>query len=252
MIRESALTSATLYRLSDGAERMFFRLTLVADDFGRFDAEPQILKARCFPRWPDQRLPMKRVVGLYAELEAELVTSYVVDGRRYGFFNTWDKHQQRRAKTSKYPDPSPDNICTHPLADVPVVGVVIGDVIGVGNTSPATQEPAAASRHAGETWGSPEQLVALYNRLIPPGHPQVTRLSPARRRKAVEYLRTFPEHSFWMRVFSEIRHSGFLQRGSQKSPNFRGDFDWLLTRGQDKTENCVKVAEGKYRDSEDR
>ena len=30
--------------------------------------------------------------------------------------------------------------------------------------------------------------------------------------------------------------------------NFRGDLDWLLTRGKDGSENAVKTAEGKYRD----
>jgi hypothetical protein len=49
MIRESALTSPTLARLSHGAERTFWRLTVVADDFGRFNAEPSVVRARCFP-----------------------------------------------------------------------------------------------------------------------------------------------------------------------------------------------------------
>jgi hypothetical protein len=124
IIRESALTSATLYRLGDGAERLFWRLTLVADDFGRFEAEPQVLKARCFPRWPDRRMPPHRVANFYAELEsADLVRSYVIGGAAFGHFVTWDKYQQRRAKTSKYPAPTPEsmmalaNICAQMPAD---------------------------------------------------------------------------------------------------------------------------------------
>ena len=114
IIRESALTSATLYRLSDGAERLFWRMTLVADDFGRFEADTQVLKSKCFPLWPDAKMPAKRVIALYRELEmAELIGTYVVSGKHYGHFITWEKYQQRRAASSKFPDPAPDNACPH-------------------------------------------------------------------------------------------------------------------------------------------
>ena len=49
IIRESCTTSPTLDALSDGAERMFWRLTTIADDYGRFDADPRVLLAKCFP-----------------------------------------------------------------------------------------------------------------------------------------------------------------------------------------------------------
>ena len=49
IIRESALISRSLDQLSHGAERLFWRLTIVADDYGRFDASHQVIKARCFP-----------------------------------------------------------------------------------------------------------------------------------------------------------------------------------------------------------
>ena len=105
-------------------------------------------------------------------------------------------------------------------------------------------------------WPSVETLVALYNGLIPQYHPRVDRVTPARRDKAKKYLAIFPERSFWVRVFTEVRFSKFL-RGHKNNPNgdhghFRGDFDWLLTKGKDGTENAIKVAEGKYRDEESR
>jgi uncharacterized phage protein (TIGR02220 family) len=113
IIRESALTSATLYRLSDGAERLFWRMTLVADDYGRFESDPQVLKARCFPLWPDKRMSAAGVSVLYGELEqAELVKTYVVSGKYYGFFVTWARHQQKRAKHPKYPEPLDENVVT--------------------------------------------------------------------------------------------------------------------------------------------
>jgi hypothetical protein len=111
IIRESMLTSATLYRLSDPAERLCWRLVVVADDFGRFEADPQIIKAKCFPLWPDKRLPLTRIVTTYAELEAaDMVRTYIVGGKKYGFFVTWEKYQHRRATTSKFPEPTEENL----------------------------------------------------------------------------------------------------------------------------------------------
>ena len=49
---------------------------------------------------------------------------------------------------------------------------------------------------------------------------------------------------------TEIRQSAFLC-GLKPSPgheHFRADFDWLLTKGKDGTENVVKVYEGRFRD----
>ena len=97
---------------------------------------------------------------------------------------------------------------------------------------------------------TPEELAVLYNTLTPPHHPKVQRLSPARRKKATLYLRLFPEEEFWVAVFTEIRLSAFLRGENLQNGHegFRGDFDWLLTKGKDGTENCIKVQEGKYRD----
>lgn len=101
-------------------------------------------------------------------------------------------------------------------------------------------------------WPSPAALVDLYNSAVPPGHQRVEKLSAGRRRKADEYLRQFPEESYWRSAFSEIGRSSLLQ-GLRPSPGhegFKGTFDWLLTKGKDGTENIVKVAEGRYRDRE--
>ena len=43
---------------------------------------------------------------------AELVTLYEVDGKPFLQMNTWERHQQKRATKSKYPDPSDGVIAT--------------------------------------------------------------------------------------------------------------------------------------------
>jgi hypothetical protein len=125
MIRESCRTSETLDRLSDGAERLFWRLTTVADDYGRFEADPRVLLAHCFPLKVGL-LKVSAVGRLFRELViCGLVTTYDGGGKRLGFFTTWDKHQRIRAQHSKYPPPSSDNICQQTTADVPVVVVEV-------------------------------------------------------------------------------------------------------------------------------
>ncbi len=119
IIKESSRTSTTLDALSDGAERMFWRLTTVADDYGRFDANPNILLATCFPLRVTS-LKIKQILKWYHELEVcQLVQSYDCNGKHLGFFATWDKHQQIRAKASKFPDPTPASICNHLQSNVP-------------------------------------------------------------------------------------------------------------------------------------
>lgn len=108
IIRESALTSRSLDLLSDGAERMFWRLTIVADDHGRFDANPQVLKAKCFPLKVDT-LKSQAVTRWLSELEqARSVGLYQIEGREYGVLLNWFKYQRPRASKSKFPDPPAD------------------------------------------------------------------------------------------------------------------------------------------------
>lgn len=128
-----------------------------------------------------------------------------------------------------------------------------GEGEGVGEGKGVTTEATPAADAAADptpSWGKPEHLVALYNTLTPPGHPKVETLSPARAEKARRYLRQFPTEAFWRGVFTSVKLSAFLL-GHKSGPGhegFRGDFDWLLTKGKDGTENCVKVSEGRYED----
>lgn len=126
IIKESALDSEDLDTLSNSGERLFWRLILVADDYGRFEATPQVVKARCFPRRVDT-MRTNEVEKAMKELSPLLVRFYSVGGRQYGCFLNWEKHQgSPRAKKSKFPDPpteieqnQPDSICKHLHANVP-------------------------------------------------------------------------------------------------------------------------------------
>lgn len=107
IIRESALTSHSLAKLSDGAERLFWRLTIVADDAGRFDAYGVTVLARCFPVLADTLSPLK--IGKWlAELSQDHVQFYEVNGRQYGQFRKWAEYQRSYGLKSKFPEPPAD------------------------------------------------------------------------------------------------------------------------------------------------
>lgn len=105
IIKESICTSDNLNDLTPEQEVFFYRLMVNCDDFGRMDARPQILLAKCFPL----KLHLVSVDSIEQYLQAlvqqDLIILYEVDDKPYLQMTTWDKHQQKRAKHSKYPPP---------------------------------------------------------------------------------------------------------------------------------------------------
>lgn len=106
VIRGEINSSASLSRVSIGAELTFDRLITAVDDYGRFDARPVILKAGLFPV-RDAATP-KKIAGWVAELAREgCVRLYEVGGRPYLAMTAWEKHRGkgRRGTESKFPEP---------------------------------------------------------------------------------------------------------------------------------------------------
>ena len=120
ILKDSICTSPNIDALSQEAETFFYRLLVQCDDFGRMDARPAILRARCYPLRLDV-ITDKHVSAWLTELvHADLVLLYTVDGRQYLQMRTWEKHQQVRAKRSKYPVPqSFDSKCNQVQSNVP-------------------------------------------------------------------------------------------------------------------------------------
>lgn len=105
VIKESICASDTLASISAEAERLFFRLTVKVDDFGLYEGRPKIVRANCFAAMLDQ-VSEDDVDQWLSELETVgLIQQYTIDGKRFLKLSTWDKHQRRRAKDSKYPQP---------------------------------------------------------------------------------------------------------------------------------------------------
>ena len=103
IIKESICSSENVDQLSPFNETFFYRLIVNCDDYGRMDARSKILSSRLFPLKDIQ--PEEVQAALIAMHEAGLIILYEVDGKPYLQMKTWDKHQQVRAKRSKYPSP---------------------------------------------------------------------------------------------------------------------------------------------------
>ena len=124
IIKESITSSCEINELSPQEEVFFYRLIVVCDDFGRMDARPAILRAKCFPLRVDKIKESDVNKWLSKLIKMGLVKTYEYENKPYLQMSTWDKHQQRRAKHSKYPSPddgliTSDSKCNHMQEDVP-------------------------------------------------------------------------------------------------------------------------------------
>lgn len=108
VIRGEINESESLAQVSVHADLTFRALLVAVDDYGRFDARPNKLKAALFPMRDE--VSAEIVLGWVGELAAlpdPPVVLYEVDGRPYLHLPNWEKHRGkgRRASESRYPEP---------------------------------------------------------------------------------------------------------------------------------------------------
>lgn len=103
IIKESICYSEDVNKLSWAEEVFFYRLIVHCDDYGRLDARPAILKAKLFPL---KDITAKQVETFLNKLvTVGMVRVYEYDRQPFLQLLAWEKHQQIRAKKSKYPAP---------------------------------------------------------------------------------------------------------------------------------------------------
>ena len=104
-LRDSILASRTLAELSDFAERLFFRLLVVCDDYGRFNSDPAIVRSVCFPLM-SQSIKCVRIEKALDELiRSGIARFYVTEGKVIGELINFTRFQRPRAKKSKFLEP---------------------------------------------------------------------------------------------------------------------------------------------------
>ncbi len=102
IIKESTFTSDKIASLSDFEFRLWVGLITQADDAGRGDARPAIIKGRVFAL--RDRVTVKDISNALCALAAAgCVSLYTVGGKPYYEFPSWTKHQRIRDCKSKYP-----------------------------------------------------------------------------------------------------------------------------------------------------
>jgi hypothetical protein len=113
ILKESICASDSVDRLTWFEEVFFYRLIVNCDDFGRMDARSAILKARLFPL---KNVTDRQIENALCKLATVgIVSVYEYDGKPFLQFSTWERHQQIRAKKSKFP--APDDTCKHLISD---------------------------------------------------------------------------------------------------------------------------------------
>ena len=102
IIKESAFTSDKIAQLSDFEFRLWVGLITQADDAGRGDARPAIIKGRVFAL--RERTALKDIeIALRNLAAAGCVFLYTVDGKPYYEFPNWTAHQRVRNAIPKFP-----------------------------------------------------------------------------------------------------------------------------------------------------
>ena len=88
--------------LSESAEILYRRLMSVVDDYGRWEANPDLIRARCFPLQLSRWSTVKLRESLLEIRESRLITVFHRGGKDYLQINNFGQRKQSR---SKYPDP---------------------------------------------------------------------------------------------------------------------------------------------------
>lgn len=117
ILKESIRTSKSVNAMTDFQFRMWAYLITYVDDFGRGSADPELLKGFVFPR--RKGVTEATIAKTLCELASlGSINLYEVDGESYLVFPGWEKHQQPRAKVSKFPEPPTDaSTCNHLQTD---------------------------------------------------------------------------------------------------------------------------------------
>lgn len=114
MLKESIRTSKKVNMVSDFDFRVWAYLITYVDDFGRGSADPELLKGLVFPR--RKGITESQITKALANLASiGMVVLYEADGEPFFYFPNWDKHQQIRAKKSRFPEP--EIICNQMISD---------------------------------------------------------------------------------------------------------------------------------------
>lgn len=110
ILRESINESRGLGDCSFFAQDLYKRLITYADDYGRFNSDPQIMLARLYPMELDVVTNEDLIDALTELVGIRKIAFYtgtsIHEDKMYGCFPNWSEHQRIRNSKKKYPDPT--------------------------------------------------------------------------------------------------------------------------------------------------
>ena len=146
ILREGILSSERVDALNGWASECFYRrLMSVVDDYGRYFANPSLLRAACYPLKLDKVSNADIGKWLADCAGADLVSTYEIEGKAY--LQVLDFRQQERAKQSKFPEPP--SKCSADAKQV-ITDVHLDEVVFVVEDG-AGKPPARASKSKEKT-----------------------------------------------------------------------------------------------------
>ena len=113
ILKDSVNESRGLSNCSFFAQDLFKRLITYADDYGRFNADPQIMRARLYPRELEDVSEEDVIEALIELVGVNKIGFYTHDARKdevFGAFPNWGEHQRVRDSKHKFPDPTDTGI----------------------------------------------------------------------------------------------------------------------------------------------
>lgn len=161
ILREGILTSERVATLNWQEEVFYRRLMSVVDDFGRYHANPKLLRAACYPLLIDKVSDADIGKWLTSCVTAALVSVYPApDGKRY--LQLLDFRQQARADKSKFPQMSDECIAdaTQVTSTREASAPVFGDVgVDVSVVERDAAKPPRATKRCPDSFAVTQELI---------------------------------------------------------------------------------------------
>lgn len=120
-LRPGITTSKRWNRCDYFSQTFYMRLITLVDDYGRYEADPELLRSHAFPFGSPngETVDLQTIVsGLQTLVHKELILTYEINGKGYLQLSRWQEHARSK---SKYPEPPKadqlqtiDNICSPP------------------------------------------------------------------------------------------------------------------------------------------
>lgn len=102
LLSDVIILSQKINSISEGAENLFYRILVSVDDFGRYHADPKILKGKTYTL---RRVSVQQISKRLGELDRSgLINVYSVNGENYLQVTDFEKFQRFRSDIKRKAD----------------------------------------------------------------------------------------------------------------------------------------------------